>query len=92
MCKRCVSEIDMTIHHYLPKSKGGTLKETIRMCKTCHSFLHQCIELDDVPLYDTYEKLEDHDEFKKYLEWVRTLTHPSMIAIKKIKKTLNQKC
>jgi hypothetical protein len=80
----------MTIHHYVPKCKGGTLKDTLRMCKTCHSYLHSCIDLEDVEHYNTYEKLEEHAKFSKYLKWVRTLTHPSMITIKKINKKLNE--
>jgi 5-methylcytosine-specific restriction protein A len=89
VCGRMVREDDMTIHHYIPKSKGGTLDNTLRLCKTCHAFLHYCIPIDEVHKYDTYEKLGDHEKYKKYLGWIRTITHPSMLTVKKIKKRLN---
>lgn len=88
MCGRKVRQDDMTIHHIIPKSKGGTLKDTIRLCKTCHAFLHYCIPLNEVTKYDTYIKLEEHDKFKKYLGWIRNITHPSMFNVKKIKKKI----
>lgn len=90
LCLRLVREDDMTIHHYIPKSKGGTLNETICMCKTCHSFLHHCIPLNEVHKYESYEKLEEHEKFKNYLEWIRTIHHPSMINVRKIKRKIRQ--
>ena len=80
----------MTIHHFIPKSKGGTLNDTIRMCKTCHSFLHYCIPINEVYKYDSYEKLETHLEFKKYLDWIKTIIHEKVIPIRKLKKTFKQ--
>ena len=90
LCKRMVRECDMTIHHYIPKSKGGTIEDTIILCKTCHSFLHNSIPLNEVHKFDTYEKLENHEKFKNYLEWIRNIKHPSIINVKKIKKKLNK--
>ena len=88
LCNRSVREEDMTIHHIIPKSKGGTLKDTMRICKTCHSFLHYSIPLDEVIKYDSIESLENNEEYGAYLEWVRTLTHSSMFTIKKIKRNI----
>jgi 5-methylcytosine-specific restriction protein A len=88
LCNRIVRDDDMTLHHYIPKSEGGTLNDTMRLCLTCHSFLHNCIPLEEVHMYDTYDKLEENECYKKYLGWVRTITHPNMIAIKKIKRTI----
>jgi 5-methylcytosine-specific restriction enzyme A len=89
LCNRDVRENDMTLHHYIPKSSGGTLNDTMRICLTCHSFLHECIPLDKVCNYDSTEKLESHYLYKKYLEWARNLSHSNMITIKKIKRVLN---
>ena len=88
LCERMIREDDMTLHHYIPKSKGGTLDDTMVLCRTCHAFLHYCIPLNEVPKYDTYTKLEAYEKFKKYLMWIRTITHPSIINVKKIKKTI----
>jgi hypothetical protein len=76
----------MTIHHILPKSEGGTIDDTMRMCKTCHSFLHYCIPLDEIHEYDDINKLELHPKYRLYIEWIRKVTHTSMIKVKKLKQ------
>lgn len=83
VCGRNVRSEDITLHHTKPESLGGTLQQTIKMCKTCHRSLHYCIPLEDVELYDTVEKLEDHELFSLYLEWIREKDHPTQYAAKK---------
>lgn len=88
LCNRLVREYDMTIHHIIPKSKGGTLQNTMRICKTCHTFLHYSIPLDEVVKYDSIESLENNEKYMEYLGWARTITHPNMFTIKKIKRNI----
>jgi len=88
LCFRLVRENDMTIHHIIPKSKDGTLKDTMRICKTCHSFLHYSIQIDEVANYNSIESLENNENYKTYLEWIRTITHSSMFNVKKIERNI----
>jgi hypothetical protein len=89
MCKRDVHSVHITIHHYVPKCRGGTLQDTLQLCLTCHSFLHFCIPIDEVDKYDTYEKIADNEKFKTYLKLVEKILHPNIIKVKKLKKILN---
>jgi len=56
------------------------------MCKTCHRALHFCIPIEYVFFYDTIQKLEKHNKFKLFIEWIRTKTHSSHYSPKKTKK------
>ena len=85
-CLRHVRDIDMTIHHWLPRSQGGTLKETIILCKTCHETLHYIIDIADVVKYKTVDELESHPQFCNYLHWIRAIDHPSHVNVKQAYK------
>lgn len=74
----------MTIHHWLPKSQGGTIQETFTICKTCHEFLHYYIPIEEVSSYKTPQSLEKHYEFSLYLQWVREKNTPNYFKIKKV--------
>lgn len=81
-CLRQVRATDMTIHHWLPRSQGGTLKETIILCKTCHETLHYIIDITDVIKYKTVDELESHPQFCNYLHWIRAIDHPGHVNVK----------
>lgn len=89
VCQRNVKSEYMTIHHYKPKCQGGTLDDTMRMCKCCHENLHYFIEIEDVPLYDSIDKLEEHEEYSKYLHYIRNVEHTAMVPVKRMKKKLS---
>ena len=76
----------MTNHHPKPRSRGGTLKQTIRICQTCHQVLHYCIDIEKVCLYDNVEKLHEHSQYKIYIDWIRTKDNQSMYKVKNIKE------
>lgn len=84
VCNRNVYERDMTIHHWLPKSRGGTIDETFQLCITCHSFLHYFIPIEQVHLYTTPYSLREHEMFNLYLDWIKTKRNPSKYKIKKV--------
>jgi len=84
VCLRNVQNKDMTHHHYLPKCQGGQLKDTIRLCKTCHETLHYCIPIEDSVLYFTTELLETHETYKLYIDWIRTKNSQSMYKVRNI--------
>lgn len=88
ICVRHVKSNDMTIHHYLPKSKGGTLQDTMRICKCCHDTLHYLIHIDQVEFYTSPEKLYKHPEYCQYMDFIRSVTHTSMYSVKQIKNKL----
>ena len=84
VCGRRVFSDDMTLHHWIPKSQGGDLKNTFSICFTCHSFLHFIIPIDKIKYYDTIESLFTIDKFRDYIEWIKTKNCPNKYKIKKI--------
>ena len=89
-CNRSVREEDLTLHHYLPKCEGGTLKETITLCKTCHQMLHKYIPISHVKYYKNIEDLEENELFNQYLQWIRSKNHPHQYPVKKVIRYLKR--
>lgn len=84
VCLRNIKSQHMTYHHFLPKSEGGELEHTMRICKTCHDVLHYYIPLEEVSKYETPELLESHEEYKEYMKWIRNKDHSAMYTVKKV--------
>src|SRR4028118_2393182 len=59
-------------HHLLPKSKGGKNTPTILLHKICHDKIHAVFkEIELKKSYNTLEKLQQHEEITKFINWVR---------------------
>jgi len=83
-CELCGSENDyLNFHHLIPRTLHNNKffekrydKEYMRhhgiwICKhTCHKQIHEFITEKEMGLtYNTFEKLMEHPEVKKYVEW-----------------------
>ena len=88
ICQRKILEYDITSHHYIPKSEGGSLETTIRICKTCHRTLHFFIPLNEIRLYDTIEKIRENESIQAYIHWIETKKGWSHYSPKKIMREL----
>lgn len=89
ICKREIRTNDITIHHLKPQSKGGTIDDTIRICKTCHDALHYYIDLEEVDYYHSIQKLLDHPIYGQYVKWIRKINHGAWCPIKKVESQLH---
>jgi len=71
LCARVVSYI--TRHHLVPKKyKKQLLNNKIYTCTDCAKMLHALFTLKELrDKYNTADKIREHTEFKKYLEWVK---------------------
>ena len=73
MCELCRREMDRyTVHHLVPRAKGGRFGPTAKLCSTCHRQLHALFseatlaqELHSIPL------LRANSQVNSYLKWVR---------------------
>ena len=73
MCELCQREVDrFTVHHLVPRAKGGRFGPTARLCPTCHRQLHAMFteatlaeELNSIAL------LQANPQVNSYLKWVR---------------------
>ncbi|MEM6700747.1 MAG: HNH endonuclease [Bacteroidota bacterium] len=71
LCQRELGEINISKHHLIPKSKGGTFGETVMLHNICHQKIHSVFsekELRDD--YNTIEKLLAHEQIAKFVKWV----------------------
>ncbi len=84
-CELCRREVARcTVHHLVPKAKGGRFGPTARLCSTCHRQLHALFseatlaqELYSIPL------LRAHPQVHNYLKWVRKQKSPGEFRVRR---------
>ena len=72
-CELCQREVDRyTVHHLVPRARGGRFGPTANLCPTCHRQLHALFteatladELNSIAL------LRSNPRVNSYLRWVR---------------------
>jgi len=71
LCKRPLGG-RTSLHHLIPKSKGGKYTDTVELHQICHSKIHDVFtERQLQQHYFTIEKLLAHEEIKKFVEWLK---------------------
>ncbi|MFK8104578.1 MAG: HNH endonuclease [Saprospiraceae bacterium] len=71
ICERALGDKNISKHHLIPKSKGGSKFETILIHNICHQKIHSIFsekELKDT--YHTVEALKQTEEIQKFVQWV----------------------
>jgi len=72
LCGRSFSRADLTRHHCLPKSRGGTAEDIELLCCMCHSMVHATYTNATLEaLYATLAQLRTAPELQAYICWVR---------------------
>ena len=60
-----------TVHHLVPKQKGGKKGERVSLCVPCHKQLHKMYENRELKqYYPTLEKLRESEKVKNWVEWI----------------------
>jgi len=75
ICPLCLRPIPETakssLHHLVPKLKGGRHGPTVRLHQICHYEIHATLtEAELARDYDTPEKLRSHPRLAKFAAWV----------------------
>lgn len=71
-CDLCKREVEkLTRHHLIPKSRGGSKGDVIKVCISCKDMIHNLIpnKLLDRK-YNTLEKIKSHPKVRKYVKWI----------------------
>ncbi|HJZ59500.1 MAG TPA: HNH endonuclease [Gemmataceae bacterium] len=72
LCERPFSRSQLTKHHCLPKSRGGTADDVERLCSQCHGMVHATFTNHTLAaLYPTIDQLRAAPELSGFLKWVR---------------------
>ena len=84
-CELCRREVERcTVHHLVPKAKGGRFGPTAQLCSTCHRQLHALFseatlaqELHSIP------RLQANPQVHNYLKWVRKQKSPGGFRVRR---------
>lgn len=74
ICPLCSRQIAAPCnrHHLIPKSKGGKNTPAILLHKICHDKIHAVFKENDLKkYYNTFERLQQHEEMAKFIKWVQ---------------------
>ncbi|WP_136442868.1 HNH endonuclease [Pacificoceanicola onchidii] len=72
LCLRHIpAEAKQSLHHLIPKLKGGKGGPTVLLHQICHSEIHAVFtEAELAREYSTVEALRAHPRMAKFLSWV----------------------
>ena len=72
LCQRPIpSEAKQSLHHLIPKLKGGAKGPTVLLHQICHSEIHATLtEAELARDFNTIEALRAHPRLEKFVKWV----------------------
>jgi 5-methylcytosine-specific restriction endonuclease McrA len=86
ICEFCSRPIPVnapqSVHHLIPRSKGGKNSPTVILHHLCHKEIH--ITLSEAELARTYNNLEalrEHPRLAKFISWVKKKTTRIFVQI-----------
>ncbi len=84
-CKLCErKEIELTVHHLIPKEEGGAFLKTALLCKACHKQIHTLYSNKEIALrLYSIPLLKDDEEMKGYLKWIKKQPSSKTVRTKK---------
>jgi hypothetical protein len=72
LCERPFERKQLTKHHCLPRSRGGTKDDVALICSQCHGMVHATYTNTTLAgVYSTIEELRQAPELAPFLRWVR---------------------
>jgi hypothetical protein len=72
LCQRQVAPGMITLHHLLPKQKGGQADDRVPLCRPCHKQVHATFANNDLArVYGTVEALREAPSLQPFLKWIR---------------------
>ena len=73
VCELCRRDVDRyTVHHLIPKARGGKFGPTAQLCATCHRQLHALFsETTLATELHSIELLQANPQVRSYLKWAR---------------------
>ncbi len=61
-------------HHLIPKAAGGKNIPPELCHKICHQKIHSLFTEKELLLYNSWDKLKEHQDIKKFIKWVQKKT------------------
>ncbi|MBM4761680.1 HNH endonuclease [Bacillus sp. B15-48] len=84
-CELCGrNNIETTVHHLLPKEKGGTFGETANLCIPCHKQIHALYTNEEIAArLTTIQDLRTDEQLSRFIKWLRKQPPTKLMKIKK---------
>ena len=85
ICALCLRQSNRyTVHHLVPRSRGGKFGPTARLCSTCHRQLHALFsEATLARELDSIDRIRGNPEMASYLKWVRNQKEPTNFRVRR---------
>jgi len=62
----------ITLHHLLPRQKGGRAEDRVPLCRPCHKQIHATFGNSELArMYAGVEALRQAPQLQAYLKWIR---------------------
>lgn len=72
LCERSIpSDTPQSLHHLVPKLKGGRRGPTVLLHDLCHKEIHATLKESELArTYNTVEALQAHPHLEKFIAWL----------------------
>jgi hypothetical protein len=81
ICNRLTPEKFIEKHHLVPKAKKG--KKVEEVCVNCGDMVHKVFSLKELEReYNTIEKINSHQEIKKWVQWIQNKPDDFSVCMK----------
>ncbi|MDB6454824.1 HNH endonuclease [Falsirhodobacter sp. 20TX0035] len=72
LCRRPIpSDVPQSLHHLIPRAKGGAKGPTVLLHHICHKEVHAALsETELARRYNTVEALLTHPRIAAFVDWV----------------------
>ena len=73
LCDRIIPEnVPQSIHHLIPKSKGGKGGKTVLLHHICHKQIHLLFKENELARsMNNIQDLKNHQKLKKFINWIK---------------------
>lgn len=70
LCRR--DQVERTVHHLVPRQKGGAHLQTALLCIPCHKQIHALYSNDEIAVrLTTIKELQEDEAIRKFIKWIR---------------------
>ncbi len=85
VCELCLRESQrFTVHHLVPRSRGGKFGPKVKLCPTCHRQLHALFSESTLAKeMDSLERIRANPDMASYLDWVRKQKGPANFRVRR---------
>ena len=86
-CELCLREAERyTVHHLVPRAKGGRFGPKARLCPTCHRQLHALFsEATLAKELHSIDLIRANPQMSEYLRWARRQKGPTSFRVRRSK-------